>query len=130
MLFRSLGIATVFISHDISTVRAFCDQVLVLYGGTAVEQADAAAFARGVHHPYTELLMDSVPEMRAGWLEQAVTRKAALSGEGGGELCRFLPRCPVALSGCCNAEAPPLRTGDGLALLCHHELHHLGELTA
>ena len=42
---RDLGIATVFISHDISTVRAFCDKVLVLYGGTAVEQADAAAFA-------------------------------------------------------------------------------------
>lgn len=127
---RELGIATVFISHDISTVRAFCDQVLVLYGGTAVEQADASAFARGVHHPYTDLLMDSVPEMRAGWLEQTVTRKAVLADQGGGDLCRFLPRCPVALEGRCDAEAPRLRAGDGLALLCHHDIHELRELTA
>ena len=126
---RDLGIATVFISHDISTVRAFCDQVLVLYGGTAVEQADAAAFARGVHHPYTDLLMASVPEMRAGWLEQAVTRAGVLPGQASDELCRFLARCPVAVGGRCNAEAPPVRTADGLAVLCHHELHDLRELT-
>lgn len=127
---RELGIATVFISHDISTVRAFCDQVLVLYGGTAVEQADAAAFGRGVHHPYTDLLRDSVPEMRAGWLEQARTRKAVLAGESGADLCRFLPRCPVAFAGTCNAAPPPLRSGDGLVLLCHHELHDLEGMTA
>ncbi|MFY7836612.1 MAG: ABC transporter ATP-binding protein [Novosphingobium sp.] len=127
---RDLGIATVFISHDISTVRSFCDSVLVLYGGTAVEQADAAAFARGVHHPYTDLLMASVPEMRAGWLEQAVTRAGVLPGQAGDDLCRFLARCPVAVGGRCNAEAPPVRTADGLAVLCHHELHDLRELTA
>lgn len=127
---RDLGIATVFISHDISTVRAFCDQVLVLYGGTAVEQADAAAFARGVHHPYTDLLMASVPEMRAGWLEQAGTRAGVLPGQAGDDVCSFLPRCPVAVRGKCNAEPPPVRIADGLAVLCHHELHDLRELTA
>ncbi|ABD27377.1 Oligopeptide/dipeptide ABC transporter, ATP-binding protein-like protein [Novosphingobium aromaticivorans DSM 12444] len=127
---RDLGIATVFISHDISTVRAFCDKVLVLYGGTAVEQADAAAFARGPHHPYTTLLMDSVPEMRAGWLEQAGARPAALAASDLDGLCRFLGRCPVAISGACDRQAPPARTGDGLALLCHHDFERLGELTA
>ncbi|MGC6330867.1 ABC transporter ATP-binding protein [Rhizorhabdus sp. FW153] len=127
---RELGIATLFISHDISTVRAFCDKVLVLYGGTAVEQSDAAAFARGVHHPYTRVLMDSVPEMRAGWLQQAVTRAPVMPMESGPDLCRFLPRCPVALRGRCDAEAPPLRTGEGLALLCHHDIHELREPTA
>jgi peptide/nickel transport system ATP-binding protein len=127
---RDLGIATVFISHDISTVRAFCDSVLVLYGGTAVEQADAAAFARGLHHPYTNLLMASVPEMRAGWLEQASPRAGVLPGQAGEDLCRFLARCPVAVRGKCNAEPPPVRIADGLALLCHHELHDLEELTA
>ena len=127
---RDLGIATVFISHDISTVRAFCDKVLVLYGGTAVEQADAAGFARGPHHPYTTLLMDSVPEMRAGWLEGANPQTPVLPGQGGDELCRFLGRCPVAVRGACNAEAPPLRTGDGQAWLCHHDIDKLKELTA
>ncbi|MCY1669926.1 ABC transporter ATP-binding protein [Novosphingobium sp. SL115] len=126
---RDLGIATVFISHDISTVRAFCDKVLVLYGGTAVEQADAGGFARGPHHPYTNLLMASVPEMRAGWLEQAHPGVPVLPGQGGDDLCRFLGRCPVALRGACNAETPPLRRDDDLALLCHHDIANLRELT-
>jgi peptide/nickel transport system ATP-binding protein len=117
---RDLGIATVFISHDISTVRAFCDTVLVLYGGTVVEQADAAAFARGPHHPYTTLLMNSVPEMEAGWLERTVMPVPALQGaDVAGDLCRFLPRCPVALAGTCDRLAPPLRKGEGQEWLCH-----------
>lgn len=127
---RDLGIATVFISHDISTVRAFCDKVLVLYGGTAVEQADAAAFARGPHHPYTTLLMDSVPEMRAGWLEGVHAKVPVLPGPSGDDLCRFLARCPVAIRGSCNAEAPPLQAGDGQAWLCHHNALRLEDLTA
>ncbi|MFM2371225.1 MAG: hypothetical protein RIS85_947 [Pseudomonadota bacterium] len=127
---RDLGIATVFISHDISTVRAFCDKVLVLYGGTAVEQADAGGFARGPHHPYTNLLMASVPEMRAGWLEQAHSGVPVMPGQAGDDLCRFLGRCPVALKGACNAAEPPLRVADDLALLCHHDIANLRELTA
>lgn len=119
---RELGIATIFISHDISTVRAFCDQILVLYGGAAVEQAGRAEFAAGPHHPYTRLLMDSVPEMRPGWLEAMEARaNAALPDTSASGLCRFLPRCPVAIAGTCDRDAPPLRTHDGHQWLCHHE---------
>ena len=119
---RELGIATVFISHDISTVRAFCDQILVLYGGTAVEQATRAAFARGPHHPYTRLLMDSVPAMEAGWLERTRMQGQVLRTTSADvRLCRFLPRCPVAISGTCDAIPPPARQ-DGLhGWLCHHD---------
>jgi len=120
---RELGIATVFISHDISTVRAFCDSALVLYGGAAVEQADRAHFAAGPHHPYTRLLIDSVPEMRPGWLEQTpVQAGAAISGSLSGiSLCRFLPRCPVAIAGVCDGSPPPLRGHGAQQFLCHHE---------
>lgn len=128
---RELGIAVLFISHDISTVRAFCDDVLVLYGGTAVEQASAAAFARGPHHPYTNLLMDCVPALQAGWLEGVAARPPVLpgeagSGQGGQGICRFLARCPVAVRGRCNAEPAPLRQRHGLALRCHHDFAELG----
>jgi len=119
---RDLGIATVFISHDISTVRAFCDQILVLYGGTAVEQADRAAFAAGPHHPYTGLLMDSVPAMQPGWLERTGSRPgAALAATTDTSLCRFLSRCPAAIAGTCDRAAPPLRTIGGQRWLCHLE---------
>ena len=86
---RDLGIATVFISHDISNVLAFCDTVMVLYDGTVVERADAAAFARGPHHPYTTVLMKAVPAMEAGWLERATAPIPALETQGvAGDLCR------------------------------------------
>lgn len=119
---RRLGIATVFISHDISTVRSFCDQILVLYGGTAVEQADRAAFAAGPHHPYTRLLMDSVPEMQPGWLERTPgSPGASLAAQPDAGLCRFLARCPMAIAGVCDRTPPPLRTRDAHQWLCHHE---------
>jgi peptide/nickel transport system ATP-binding protein len=64
---RDLGIATIFISHDISTARAFCDDLLVLYAGRMVELASRECFASTTHHPYTRLLVESVPELDTGW---------------------------------------------------------------
>lgn len=120
---RRLGIATVFISHDISTVRAFCDSVLVLYGGTVVEQGSREAFAASDHHPYTRLLMDSVPEMRSRWLEDIGEFAAPRLPDAaiGGDLCRFLPRCPVAIAGTCDKTPPPLRGRQGRQWLCHRD---------
>ena len=117
---RNLGIATVFISHDISRVRAFCDNLLVLYAGCAVEQAGREAFDRGEHHPYTELLLSSVPEMDPTWLDRVPTRVAAKADVSAGEngLCPFLPRCPSAVAGVCDTAAPPLRQGRS-EVLCH-----------
>jgi peptide/nickel transport system ATP-binding protein len=118
---RELGIATLFISHDVSTVRAFCDSVQVLYDGTVVEQASRADFAAGPHHPYTRLLMESVPAMQPGWLEQTLAQAdAALpNAAAGADLCRFLPRCPVAIAGTCD-RMPPAQHGSGSQqFLCH-----------
>jgi peptide/nickel transport system ATP-binding protein len=67
---RDLNLAILFISHDISTVRAICDEIMVLYQGRVVEQVRAAAFDGADHHPYTDLLLSAVPELRAGWLEE------------------------------------------------------------
>ncbi|WP_159999838.1 ABC transporter ATP-binding protein, partial [Roseomonas sp. 18066] len=67
---RELGLATMFISHDLHTVRAVCDEVMVLYAGQRVELGAGAAMAEAPWHPYTDLLVASVPELRPGWLEQ------------------------------------------------------------
>ena len=127
---RELGIATLFISHDISTVRAFCDKLLVLYAGTAVEQAGRDRFALGPHHPYTQLLLDSVPEMDPTWLERRRSQApAALSERASGDLCAFLPRCPAALEGSCDRVGPPSREDAGQSVLCHRtpaDLHRAG----
>lgn len=118
---RELGLSYLFISHDISTVRALCDEIVVLHAGVVVEQGPRAAFAAQPLHPYTRLLLSSVPELRPGWLEEtpqrsdAVTRPPTAPG-----LCRFLERCPVRVQGLCDRQAPPLRPLRGGKLaLCH-----------
>ncbi|MFD2580640.1 oligopeptide/dipeptide ABC transporter ATP-binding protein [Novosphingobium colocasiae] len=110
-----------FISHDISTVRAFCDEILVLYAGRAVERCPKAAFDGHSHHPYTRLLIDSVPDMDPTWLAtRAAAAGPALAVSAiAPELCRFLPRCPVAIGGLCDSNPPPLHVDDGRAILCH-----------
>jgi len=120
---RELGIATMFISHDISTVRAICDDILVLYAGTMVETGPREAFGVAPFHPYTDLLIGSVPEMRAGWLEESHAGIAPPPVGGQGDhpdLCRFLPRCPARVDGLCNTTPPPRRPlSKGSQILCH-----------
>jgi peptide/nickel transport system ATP-binding protein len=128
---RDLGIATIFISHDISTARAFCDDIMVLYAGHVVELASRECFAQGLHQPYTRLLLDSVPDMDTTWLARRSAAQGPAIADGvaassGDPLCPFLPRCPVALGGTCDAIPPPRRNRDGQTVLCHHDWDRLG----
>src|SRR6185295_13925401 len=67
---RRLGLSYLFISHDLNTVRAICDDIVVLYAGAQVESVTRAEFAGTAHHPYFDLLAASVPELRTGWLDE------------------------------------------------------------
>lgn len=119
---RELGLAYLFISHDIATVQALCDDIVVLYRGTRVESGTSASYATRPYHPYTDLLIASVPEMRADWLGDEGSRQAPPFAQlsESPELCRFLPRCPVAIAGRCDRDLPPLRTlSNGNRILCH-----------
>lgn len=66
---QALGVAYLFISHDISTVRALCDEVMVLYHGQCVEFGACDEVLGNPRHAYTRQLIGSVPELRPGWLE-------------------------------------------------------------
>jgi len=131
---RELSVSFMFISHDISTVRSICDEVVVLYAGRKVETGDRQAFAGPPVHPYTHLLISSVPEMRRGWLEETAVAQAApplgdLARDA--ELCSFLSRCPVRIDGVCNLAPPPrIRLGAGHEDLCHHSDEALRRLQA
>ncbi|RVQ69833.1 ATP-binding cassette domain-containing protein [Croceicoccus ponticola] len=120
---RNLGIATIFISHDISNAHAFCDDLLVLYAGSVVELVSRARFSEGLHHPYTRLLVDSVPEMDTGWLARrsAADAPAIARDAISPALCPFLPRCSQAIVGACDTEWPPRRERDGQSILCHRD---------
>ncbi len=63
-----LGLAYMFITHDLATVRAIADEVVVMQYGKVVEQGPKVEMFRPPHHPYTDLLLSSVPEMDPDWL--------------------------------------------------------------
>ena len=130
---RELGVSYLFISHDISTVRAVCDEVVVLYAGRKVDAGDRAAMGHPPFHPYADLLIASVPALRIGWLD-ALPRRLAASlppvGEARGEgLCPFLPRCALRRAGRCDSvPAPKQVLPGGREILCHVSLDELASI--
>jgi peptide/nickel transport system ATP-binding protein len=122
---KQTGVSFVFISHDLSTVASFADQIVVLYAGRVVEQGPTNAVLSPPYHPYTRLLISSVPELRVGWLEETmetqeaqagIDRVVTLTDKG----CPFFDRCPRAMKGTCDEETPPVRKVTGShSIECH-----------
>ena len=75
---RELGVSYLFISHDLHTVRAVCDEIVVMRHGRKLAQVARADYDRGPHHPYYEELARAVPEMRRGWLDELDLARPAL----------------------------------------------------
>ena len=69
---KNTGVSFVFISHDLSTVASFADYIVVLYSGKVVDQGTVDEVLSPPYHPYTRLLIASVPELRVGWLEESI----------------------------------------------------------
>lgn len=106
------GVSFVFISHDLSTVGSFADEIVVLYAGRVVEQGPVDEVLAPPYHPYTRLLISSVPELRVGWLEETMQKREMAVGIARGvEItdtgCPFYNRCPIAIEGTCNVEVAP-----------------------
>ncbi len=77
---QELNLAYVFITHDLATVRAVADRVIVMLEGKIVEQGPKSEVLSPPHHEYTELLLSSVPEMNPDWMHQIMARRAARKG--------------------------------------------------
>ena len=103
------GLAIIFITHDLSVVRAISHRVLVMYMGAVVELADNAALFNRARHPYTQALLDAVPVPDP----QNAGGRASLAGEVPSVLaapkgCAFHPRCRHVQEQC-TQEVPRLR---------------------
>jgi len=122
---KQTGVSFVFISHDLSTIASFADKIVVLYAGRVVEQGTADHVLSPPYHPYTRLLISSVPELRVGWLEETmqtqeaqagIDRVVTLTAVG----CPFFDRCPLAIKDTCDREIPPVRQlSGGHTVECH-----------
>jgi oligopeptide/dipeptide ABC transporter ATP-binding protein len=119
---RELGLAYLFITHDLGVVRSLCDRVVVMYLGRVVEEGATEDIFRRPRHPYTTALMNASPVP-----DPVLARARAvapLEGDPPSPVappsgCHFHPRCPVARP-VCAAQAPALRDiAPGQRAACH-----------
>lgn len=119
---RDLGLAQLFVAHDLSVVRQVADRVAVMYLGRIVEIGPADVVYRRRRHPYTRALLAAVPvpDPARRDRERTLVRGELPSPVDPPAGCHFHPRCPLATDRC-RAEQPPLwRYEDGSSVACHH----------
>ncbi len=121
---REYNLTYLFISHDMAVIQHMCDEIIVLYLGKIVEQADRISLFKHPLHPYTWALLSAVPSIASDGARSR--RRVHLEGDPPSPIdpppgCRFAPRCPFADPGQnCWSQAPELREiHKGHKVACH-----------
>ena len=110
-------LAILYITHDIASARYLADETIVMYAGQVVEQSPGTDLIDAPKHPYTQLLIASVPDPadpERVTPERADHTKVSIAQTG----CRFSPRCPHVMDVCRAQEPPMFDVGDGHVSRC------------
>jgi peptide/nickel transport system ATP-binding protein len=120
------GLTYVFISHDLNVVRYISDDVAVMYLGQVVERGTARELYDNPKHPYTQLLLSSVPTLdptestRDEPIDTPETKDSEIpSPIDPPSGCRFRTRCPFAMDVCSQVTPAPIAVGEGRTVACH-----------
>jgi oligopeptide transport system ATP-binding protein len=118
---QEVGLAYLFIAHDLSVVRYVSDEVGVMYMGKLVEYSEASDIYAHPLHPYTQGLLDSIPAANPKFARQRTG--SGLAGDIPSPIdpppgCRFHTRCPYATARCSQEEPPLVEVGPRHAAAC------------
>ena len=118
---RELGLAYLFISHDLSIVRHLADDTIVMYLGSVAEQGETDALFSVPQHPYTQALLSAIPVPDP--VLQRTRQKIILTGDLPSPLapppgCPFTSRCPIGIARCSQVRPVLAPTGAGLRTAC------------
>jgi oligopeptide/dipeptide ABC transporter ATP-binding protein len=119
-----LGLAYLFVSHDLGVIRFVSHRVAVMYLGRLAEVAPAADLFRRPLHPYTQALLAAIPTIGDGTSSIFDQRERLLEGELPSPIdlprgCRFVGRCPHRMPHCREVEPPLRAVAPGHAVACH-----------
>jgi len=113
-----LGMAIIFVTHDLGVVASVCDEVSVMYAGQAVEQASIDEFFSAPRHPYSQGLLDSMPQSVAKGERLRMIAGTVPLPSRFPTGCRFAPRCPHVVEECTTASPELERLDDGRRVRC------------
>lgn len=113
------SLSMIFIAHDVSVVKSISDRIMVLYLGKTCEVLPANGVENSALHPYTKLLLASVPGAAGGQVAAQTTTElpSPLNPPSG---CRFRTRCPIATPLCAEQEPELREMAPGHFVACHH----------
>lgn len=114
-----LGLTYLFISHNLAVVRHMADRIAVMYLGRIVEEADTEALFANPQHPYTKLLLQTIPDVASPNRDRALMGGEPPSPLDPPKGCAFHPRCPLAAE-ICSREAPISRERHGGGVVACH----------
>jgi oligopeptide/dipeptide ABC transporter ATP-binding protein len=117
-LYEEYGISLIYITHDLTTAYQICENVIVLYRGSIAEAGDSEQVVRSPMHPYTRLLIGSIPnpDPDQPWMEEEAASSHGLGASESG--CRFADRCPSAMEICRDKRPPMFRIDAHRAAAC------------
>ena len=108
-----------YITHDLATAYYISDFIAVMYRGSIVEYGRAKTVLRNPQHPYTQLLLDSIPLPNRKWTRQPFAMSDIETKEYRFGGCKFRNRCPLAQELCEHTRPPAVKKADGTDVYCH-----------
>jgi peptide/nickel transport system ATP-binding protein len=115
-LHEKLGISLLYITHDLATAYQIADSIVVLYRAAVAEAGDVELVVKTPQHPYTKLLIGSIP--RVSTVRDWTARPPPADHGAGSVGCTFADRCPAATARCFAAAPPLFRTAPNRAAAC------------
>ncbi len=113
---QDFGISILYITHDLTTAYQICENILIMYAGSVVEAGSVEQVIRNPKHPYTQLLVSSIPlpdkSKRWGGVEIEEIQSRKSSG------CKFAPRCPLVMQECWSQRPAFYLPDEGRTVAC------------
>jgi peptide/nickel transport system ATP-binding protein len=115
---KNLGISLIYVTHDLTTAYQLCDDIVILYQGRVVEVGDVESVIKDPQHPYTQLLIRSIPlpDPDHNWGDPEDKLSAGQEREPG---CPFADRCAHVMDRCIATEPALHQTDNGHAVRCY-----------